>query len=435
MRRLKSYSRSSLRFASVSGQKVLNNHQQLRSLVLKRLQRSDVADLFSIPEEEAGKHEFVWYTNLAGTITPFEALPADQRPQREADLQAKLAALQGLAQQIRAESSPDRRSLEAEIIEAALNIPDDTCKFMVGEQPVLAAWGASLVNSNRAAVDVVWRGEVPQRPVAAPGAAAADAAAATSTEVAATGRPSLPPARTWSWARLRNVLWLIPILAGILVAILLNRLGPFDWGIDFANLLPKLPSWGTESTADAGKGPTWDSDKSVSPDAGKEADLRREIAELRRQLASRLDACPVPSRQGAVAPGQGLSIPSDALAKKDLSFLEGCWNAPSVAVTLNSNTPQQSNEEAEAVLCFARDGKSGQRTIRNDKIACEGPLTAELADDSVKITAPEAACRGIPSFVSATIVCRPKGTQTVCEVTQPGVPFPVNITFTRRAKP
>jgi hypothetical protein len=233
---------------------------------------------------------------------------------------------------------------------------------------------------------------------------------------------------------LRHALWLIPILAGILVAILLYRLGPLDWRIDFANLF-RLPGWGSGSTVDAGKGPTWDFGKVASPEADKEADLRREIADLRRQLASRLDACVVPPRQGGVAPGQGLSIPSDALTKKDLSFLEGCWNAPSVTVSLNPGTSQETNEQAEAVLCFAGDGKSGQRTIRNDNLSCEGPLTAELAVDGVTITAPEAACRGIPPFVPATIVCRPKGTQTACEVTQSGVPYPVNITFTRRAKP
>ncbi|MBM4209708.1 MAG: hypothetical protein FJ187_04010 [Gammaproteobacteria bacterium] len=413
---------------------MLNSYQQLRGLVLKRLQRPDIADLFSMPEEDSSKHEFVWYTNLAGTITPFDALPAEQRPQREADLQAKLAALQGLARQIRAEASSDRRSLEAEIIEAALNIPDDTCKFMVGEQPVLAAWGASPVNSNRAPVDVVWRAGVPQRPVAAPGTTVADGAAGVSTGAAPAARPEQAPARPWSWAWLRYALWLIPILAGILVAILLYRLGPLDRGIDFASHF-RLPSWGSGSTVDAGKGPTWDSRRAASSEVGKEDELRREIADLRRQLASRLDACVAPPRQGGVAPGQGLSIPADALTKKDLSFLEGCWDAPSVTVT-KLGTPQETNEQAEAVLCFAGDGKSGQRTVRNVNLSCEGPLTAELADDGVTITAPEAACRGtIPSFVPAKIVCRLKGTQTDCEVTQSGVPYPVNVTFTRRAKP
>lgn len=440
MRRLKSYSRTSLRFASVGGQRVLNSYQQLRSLILKRLQRQDLADMFAIPEEDAEKHEFVWYTSLAGPIVAFSDLPAEERQAREAELQERLALVFGLAQQIRSEAPAARRSLEAEIIEAAGSLPDDSCKFMVGDQIVLAAWGANLVNTDRPPVDLLWHGRAPAPPAAgeldpapppAPGAAQATV---VPPGVVLAGRSAPGARREWNW---RGLLWLLPLLLLILLCVLLLRGGLFDsGGFNLANLWP----FGTIT------GPGQDN---VQRDG-----LRREIAELKKQLAEKLGSCPVPPgrqpappqqgvapppqgvvppQQGTAPPGQELVIPPEAQARKDLSFLGGCWNAPEVAVTFNAGTPSEISEKAEAVLCFGADGKSGQRTIRNQRISCEGPLTAEFQGNDVRIAAPRMKCSNNAGFSEATIVCRPAGNQTICETSQPGVPRPVEITFTKRA--
>ena len=427
MRRLKSYSRTSLRFASVGGQRVLNSYQQLRGLIVKRLQRQDLAYMFAIPEEDAEKHEFVWYTTLTGPIVAFSDLPAQEREAREAELQERLAAVFGLAQQIRAEAPAARRSLEAEIIEAAGSLPDDTCKFMVGDQPVLAAWGASLVNTDRQSVDLLWQGRVPVRPlveepaVAPPLATAVPASAGpTPSDMPPPARNDLAAKRTWDW---RALLWLLPLLLLVLLGIMLWRGGLFDGGgLNLANL--------------------WPSGSITVPrkDDARGDGLRREIADLKKQLAEKLAACPAPpesrpAQQGAAPPDQGIVIPPDAQARRDLSFLGGCWNAPDVAVTLNTGTANEVSDTAEAVLCFEPDGKTGRRTIRNARISCEGSLAADFQGSDVRIAAPTMSCSNNRNFSEATIVCRPAGNQTICEASQPGVPGPVEITFTKRARP
>ena len=470
MRRLKSYSRTSLRFISIGGQRVLHSHQQLRSLVLKRLQRPDVANLFSTPEEDAGKHEFIWYTSLPGTITGFEALPSDQRQRREAELQSALDVLRGLAGQLRAEAGADRRSLEAEILEAATTVPDDSCKFMVGNQPVLAAWGSSLAASSRANVDVVWTAQASEPPSIQPSQSKAPVpdtppggAAGNAAEIGATAS-----ARAGSFTRLRHAAWLLPVLAGMLLVAVAHLFGPLNGGLNFAGLFLSFstPSAGVEIDKDAG--------------------LRGDVADLEKQLLSRLDTCPAPStREGSTAPslpmphqpieekealppaptreaapapslpipppalekndapsvqvtrddetGPSLSIPPQALEKKDTSFLSGCWNAPEVSVVMNAGSPDEESTLAEAVLCFDAGGKTGKRTIRNSKISCEGPLSANLTEKSVTIMAPPMRCTGGPPFFSqATIICVAEGSQTLCKVTQPGHSDPIDITFTKR---
>lgn len=438
MRRLKSFSRTSLRFSSVSGQRVLSSYQQLRSLVLKRLKRRDIADLFSIPEEDPEKQEFVWYTDLPGKIVPFDALDPKSRSRCEAELTERLSALKELARAIRLEAVADRRSLEAEIIDAAASVPDDSCKFVVGEQVVLAAWGSSLVSTERAPVDVVWTGQVAEVAPAAESPVESAEAPTLATASTAPVAPTLPPPprerRRFFLGLPRFLLWLagilLVLLLAILLALLLSRGGGWDfkWGWS-------LPWFSSEERA------------VETVNAAKEKELRIEIDALKKQLEAKLQSCPVPdqSKQGALpqaptpsptpAEAPTLAIPSDAIARKDASFLAGCWNAPDVPVTFAIGTRQETSANAEAILCFKPDGKTGQRTIRTPTVTCEGPLSTEFQNDNVRIQAPRMTCSNKSTFSEATIVCRPKGSQTICEATQPGGAGPIEMTFTKRDRP
>ena len=467
MRRLKSYSRISLRFISIGGQRVLHSHQQLRSLVLRRLQRPDVANLFSTPEEDTGKNEFIWYTSLPGTIIGFEALPADQRQRREAELQSHLDVLRGLAGQLRAEAGADRRSLEAEILEAATTVPDDSCKFMVGSQPVLAAWGSTLAASSRSNVDVIWTAQASEpRPIKAsqPKASVLDTPPEEMPGHAA-GAGAAVRARGGSLTRLRHFVWLLPLLAGLMLAVFADKLVGQNSNFELLRLFPSLSAPSAGGAID------------------QEADLRREVVDLEKKLVSRLDACPAPpTRQGSTAPplpippqavekkeaprpsstreaapppsllspppalekkdasplpptrdgptGPSLSIPPQALEKKDTSFLSGCWDAPAVPV----GSPNETPTPADVVLCFDAGGKTGKRTIRNAKMSCEGPLSASFTEKAVTIRAPPIQCTGGRAFSQATIVCVAEGSQTLCKVTQPSHQDPIDITFTKRER-
>lgn len=437
MRRLKSFSRTSLRFSSVSGQRVLSSHQQLRSLVLKRLKRRDIADLFSIPEEDSGKQEFVWYTDLPGKIVAFDALDPESRSRHEAELTERLSAVKELAKAIRSEAVADRRSLEAEIIDAAASVPDDSCKFVVGDQVVLAAWGSSLVSTERPPVDVVWTGQVAE---VAPPEGPAESAAAPLPVASVPASPKVPQPRE----RLRFflglptfLLWLggslLVLLLAILLALLLSRFG----GWDFKGW--SLPWFSSGERA------------IETANATKEKELRNEIDTLKEQLEAKLQSCPVPvpvpdpSRQGAApptlqtppvqTPAPTLAIPSDAIARKDASFLAGCWNAPDVPVTFSVGTRLETSANAEAILCFKPDGKTGRRTIRTPTVTCEGPLSTEFQNGNVRIQAPRMTCSNKTTFSEATIVCRPRDSQTICEATQPGGSRPIEMTFTKRDRP
>ena len=371
MRRLKSYSRTSLRFISIGGQRVLHSHQQLRSLVLKRLQRPDVANLFSTPEEDAGKHEFIWYTSLPGTITGFEALPSDQRQRREAELQSALDVLRGLAGQLRAEAGADRRSLEAEILEAATTVPDDSCKFMVGNQPVLAAWGSSLAASSRANVDVVWTAQAseppsiqpsqPKAPVpdTPPGGAAGNAA-----EIGATAS-----ARAGSFTRLRHAAWLLPVLAGMLLVAVAHLFGPLNGGLNFAGLFLSFstPSAGVEIDKDAG--------------------LRGDVADLEKQLVSRLDACPAPpTRQGSTVPP--LPIPPHVAEKavrpssptpKPVEVTPPPVPAPQAAI------PPISEPPAGMLSCDWSGNSGGEGVTRNKHYLGDRPGRVSISYETYSI--------------------------------------------------
>ena len=106
--------------------------------------------------------------------------------------------------------------------------------------------------------------------------------------------------------------------------------------------------------------------------------------------------------------GGSMQLPQDASKTKDISFLEGCWQAEANKY----ETPTGDNIVTE--YCFRRNG-TGQRTIktRNGEI-CSGAARAKFSGSSIKITADNARCSSGSYFAPQKMQCTGKGSSTRC---------------------
>lgn len=123
---------------------------------------------------------------------------------------------------------------------------------------------------------------------------------------------------------------------------------------------------------------------------------------------------PKPAGKPKPQKNEDLKIPQDAVQKKDLSFLEGCW------VSETGLFSHPSGEPITAEYCFDKKGK-GRRFVRerNGQV-CSGTARAQFQGSRLEFDAPIAKCPRGGQYVPQDVKCTGSETSTQCHGNERG---------------
>jgi hypothetical protein len=295
------------------GSPVHHQHAQLRALLLAR-RRKDLADYFARPVQDDETGEIRWLSECEGELTRFDQMSqaqAQQARERLGRIQADLAGLSATLKSmpVAAQSSPGAGPAFASVLDAAQRVPDTgDFLFMVGDQPVIAFWGFR----DHHGTGVIPSPVMPAAPQAAqpkPATVEPPRAAAAISETSE--RSGWLP---WLW-------WLLGLL------LLLLALGWWLW-------------------------------HHQEPAAPPEAAAVTEPSRSEAPSASNA----LPATQGREA-RDPIAIDAEALARGDLSFLQGLWQVGRGRISIYSGSPDNVTGSARDVLEFGPDGRGRHHTL------------------------------------------------------------------------
>lgn len=117
----------------------------------------------------------------------------------------------------------------------------------------------------------------------------------------------------------------------------------------------------------------------------------------------------------AQSPSPYLAIPPKALAAKDLSFLDGCWQSNDLPAYLNIwRDLKNPGRLTKAQVCF---NAKGQGTIRYfDHGTCTSKIAASIRGKTLTFQSREAFCPDGTKFAVRNFECQGNGAQTQCAV-------------------
>ena len=112
---------------------------------------------------------------------------------------------------------------------------------------------------------------------------------------------------------------------------------------------------------------------------------------------------------------QKLTIPKQALASKDLSFLKGCWESRDLPAYLNIwHDAKKQGRLTRVQVCF---NDKGQGTIRYfDHGTCNGKVKAQLKAHQLNFQSSQTPCPDGTRFAVRNFACYGSGSDTQCAV-------------------
>ncbi|MDP1751020.1 MAG: hypothetical protein Q8L22_16340, partial [Reyranella sp.] len=178
---------SGVRPVGVRGEPLHNSAPQLRRVVRRRLGDA-AADLLADPQRHEDGKAIDWHAGWTGIVRPLSGLEPARRDEVLAGVERTLAEIRRLGDTLAAAGPREDMGLVGLSLKLAARAPSPSFIFLVGERPVIVAWGYE----KEAATGLlpIATAQVPQhRPVIEPPAVA----------------PSLPVARPTTsvipWAR------------------------------------------------------------------------------------------------------------------------------------------------------------------------------------------------------------------------------------------
>ena len=287
--------RLGVRPLGVRGEPLHNTHAQLRSVIRRRL-GDGPADLLAEPQLRETGDGIDWYASWDGPVRRFAELNPEERNATLTGIAQHLSAIDTLGSQLGAADSDEAR-LVGRSLHLATKRPSDDFIYMVGEKPVIVAWGyeadaaASLLGSGL--------------PSIAPSPASPAAIFASVPAVAA----AVAPLGWWPWLK-ALLLGLLLLLALIAASWLLRSCMPTPPDLNIATRETPAPP-APEPPPD----PTPILKAALTDEQDNEKKLRAELASLEDDLKKKIDACkpvevikppppppPPPRPQAAVEP-------------------------------------------------------------------------------------------------------------------------------------
>lgn len=423
-----------------NGQAVHLSALQLRETL--RLRRyADVADTLAIPQINEHGDRIDWYAPFAGDVVPWSAATENERQAALSQLEMNQHALRKFSDELRQHDKPEQR-LFGQLLEKALQFPDNQHVWLVGGKPVISFWG--FVNARHQArldpLDCL-------RPAvsAAPSAVAQPAVEPVTTPVA-----PQPLRRGWWWRIPGWLRWLLPLL--LLLLLVLFFLRSCVPGVHIPGISPSLPTPpnahitpdpahqtdnvtllpagesgvalsgepvahapvtavdGAPADADAGAAlPTVDGSTggqgegafpATTDDAATEPATAPEAAPVDPAMAPAVD----PATPGDAPSASGktpLMLPPEALAQGNTTFLNGRWHAGAGIQDQRTGKPLSLNYQI-------KDGKGEVQMTRGDGVSCRGEVNAAIqAGQLVLNNAGEAQCSDGSAYRMPEVLCAP----------------------------
>ncbi len=430
-----------------NGQAVHISALQLRETLRLRKQ-SAVADTLAIPQVNEYGDRIDWYAPANGDVIPWSAATSSERQAALSQLENSHSVLRNLSSEYSQHSNPEQR-LFGQLLEKALQFPDQNHVWLVGGKPVISFWG--FVNARHPSrIDPLdcLRPPVPIAPaVAAP---AAPVVAESLTERPVTRRG-------WWWVLPAWLRWLLPLLLlALLIMLLLRSCVPGLSIPGFSATLPALPDaqlkmpavntdlHGTTGTVGSGLSLNGSGSGTVLPDsslpsanqpANGETPANGEMPAAPAlpdeapaenpspvDLAAPESAAETPTPNATpgltppdVTPGNSptgvkvpLTIPTDALAQGNTDFLNGRWHAGAGIQDQRTGKPLSLNYQIN-------DGKGEVQMVRGDGVTCRGAVNAAIQSGNLAINNQgEAQCSDGSVYQMPEVQCAP-GAQNIAD--------------------
>lgn len=383
---LATVSRADVHALAYAGIQVYSCFSQIRDMLRDKF-GEEYALLFAEPVENGSASAIDWYTSAEGPTQKLADLPESAKEQVIARISDMAQAIQAYADEL-VQSSSQMRVTRGHILNLALQYPDNSYIYTIGNQPVFVCWGfgpgtPGVEPQNLTRLLAARPAPAPQKapepaPVAEPEkpvAPTGQAAKAAPVTAPVAVRSSL----AWLW-------WLLPVLLALLLFWLL------------------FTSFGGVPTP-GGKvffeGPALAFLEGPGSRKSELLNLRTEIDSLRAQLDKHIELCvpqpaaPVPEK--AKPEGEALVIPEKG---EDTQFLQGEWLCRTGLMNVHTKDPVE--------VIFTYDGKGHGKAIvldRDDR--CVGNAEAELHNGELIMTVDSQICeKSQRSYNPVRIICK-----------------------------
>ena len=377
-------SKSAIHSLAHQGILVHESFYQVRDLVRAHLGDA-YALLFAEPSLSKDGGLIDWYTPVQGTAKRLVDLPEEeQRTARSATVRmaqdiARVAAElkhSGIAAQV----------TRGTILELALQYPDDSCIYLVGEQPLFTCWGFGPGTPGAQPQDLTRLGQAAVPPkVPTPQAT-----------------PANPPLTTQQQRRSFSWLWLVPLLLLLPLIFLLTA--------SFGDKAPLLSIPGVKFTLPPAPPWPWGGD---TPKSSAEVEtLRAAIQDLEQKVRDRAEQCPREASSPDARGASGQQGPPPVMRTEpslrvpdakpsDMHFLRGRWLCDRGLFSKADGQP------LVLLYDFDSNGK-GRATVRqNGRADCVGPAVASMNAPGVLIIEVERQiCPDGRSYAAETIECK-----------------------------
>lgn len=402
--------RSGVRPLGVRGEPLHNAAPQLRRVVRRRLGDA-AADLLADPQLHESGQGIDWYAGWSGPVRPVAELAPAERDAVLAKVDATLAEIRRLGDMLAGHGPKEETGTVGLSLKLAARAPSPAFVFLVGDRPVIVAWGYEKEAAN--ALLPLALARVPERrPV---------------LEAAQVARPALPaviPAAGVPWWRtLAMALPLLLLLIG--GAWVLRGLLPVDPDVVIATREGPPAPPPPEALPD----PVPALKAAYSTEQSRERVLKVELALAEAELKKRIADCkppepPKPPQVAAAPPPMIPPAPKPAPPKatppqaapqprnpgdnrlrlpnaptNDYSFMQGCWRTDPFRHEALQLQPGVSS------YCFDASG-AGQLEWRRGRTACRTRAQARFEGAVLRLRDADSTCNDGSRWFSDQLVCQ-----------------------------
>ncbi len=414
--------RSGVRPLGVRGEPLHNAAPQLRRVVRRRL-GDETADLLADPQLHESDQGIDWYAGWSGPVRAVTDLPPAEREAMLARVERGLAEIRRLGDMLAGHGPKEETGVVGLSLKLAARAPSPAFVFLVGDRPVIVAWGYETEAANALlpfALARVPDGRVPDAGV--PGRRAV-LEAAQRTPVSAL--PAVIPAAGIPWWR--TLAAALPLLLLLLAgAWALRGLLPVPPDVAIATLEgPPAPP-----APEAPPDPLPALKASFSAEQSRERVLKVELALAEAELKRRIADCkpPEPPKppQVAVAPPPPAPAPPKVAPLKpapapapapqprnpaddrlrlpnaptnDYSFMQGCWRTDPFRHETGQMQPGVSS------YCFDASG-AGQLEWRRGRTACRTRAQARFEGAVLRLRDADSTCNDGSRWFADQLVCQ-----------------------------
>lgn len=434
------------------GEPLHNVSPQLRRVVRRRLGNA-AADLLAEPRVRSDGLSIEWFADWPGDVRPLTEIEGGRRAALLARVELAMADIRRLGEALTGKGSVDDTGSVGRALQLAGRLPDQSVVYMVGDKPVVIAWGYDKGAVAGLQPTLPGRTAVPPRP---PPAAAAPTVAAAPLP----GAPSRPvlqapvalgtaPIVSRSLARTgeRRAPLGGAFLAGVpLVLLVLGAAWLLREHIPgLADLNMALHEATAPPAAASRPDPLPLLRASLSSEQERQKTLRVELASLEDDLKKRAAQCkpkeepkppqvaiapsppkpapepPKPKPQPQQRPGDDrLRLPSEPT--NNYSFLQGCWRTDPFRHEL------MQAQAGVSSYCFDASG-NGQLEWRRGNTACRTRAHARFEGNVLRLRDADTTCNDGSNWYADQLVCQ-RGADNVanCSGSSRGAFGPVNWT-------